>query len=53
MTPAMKGLIAARAPLDRMQDMAKANGWISLRSLALQAAANGLTTLEEVNRVAS
>ncbi|MDO9236958.1 MAG: GspE/PulE family protein [Aquabacterium sp.] len=53
MTPAMKGLIAARAPLDQLQAQAQTVGWTALRALALNAAAQGLTTLEEVNRVAS
>lgn len=53
MTPAMKGLIAARAPLLQLQDEAQKTGWIALRTLALNAASSGLTTIEEVNRVAS
>jgi general secretion pathway protein E len=53
MTPAMKGLIASRAPLDQLQNEAHKTGWVGLRALALNAAAQGLTTLEEVNRVAS
>jgi len=53
MTPTMKGLIAARAPLDQIQAHAESMGWVSLRTLALRAAAQGWTTLEEVNRVAS
>lgn len=53
MNPTMKGLIAARAPLDQIQAHAESTGWISLRELALQAAARGLTTLEEVDRVAA
>ncbi len=53
MTPTMKGLIAARAPLDQLQVEAQKNGWVGLRGLALNAAALGKTTIEEVNRVAS
>ncbi len=53
LTNVMKGLIAARAPLDQIQRHALAEGWQSLRSLALRAAAAGLTTMEEVDRVAS
>jgi general secretion pathway protein E len=53
MTPIMKGLIAARAPLVELQQEAQKSGWISLRTLALNAAARGLTTMEEVDRVAS
>lgn len=53
LTTVMKGLIAARAPLDQIQRHALAEGWQSLRALALQTAAAGLTTMEEVDRVAS
>jgi general secretion pathway protein E len=53
MTTTMKGLIAARAPIDQLQANAQQQGWRSLRALALQAASRGLTTLEEVDRVAS
>lgn len=53
MTPAMKSLIAIRAPLTEIQALAEQQGWRSLRALALSHAAAGLTTIEEVNRVAS
>lgn len=53
MTPSMKSLIAARAPLVQLQAEAQRTGWVALRTLALRAAAQGLTTIEEVNRVAS
>jgi general secretion pathway protein E len=53
MTTSMKSLIAARAPLDQLQAQAQQTGWVSLRALALRSAAQGLTTIEEVNRVAS
>lgn len=53
LTPPLKGLIASRAPFDQLEREAHAHGWRSLRTLALQAAAKGMTTLEEVNRVAS
>jgi general secretion pathway protein E len=53
MTPSMKSLLAARAPLLTMQEEAVRNGWVSLRAMALRSAAMGMTTLEEVNRVAS
>lgn len=52
-TPAIKALIASRAPQLALQDEAVKSGWISLRALAINAAARGLTTMEEVNRVAS
>jgi general secretion pathway protein E len=53
MTPSMKGLIAARAPLVQLQAEAQGTGWVALRTLALRAAAQAMTTIEEVNRVAS
>jgi general secretion pathway protein E len=53
MTTTMKGLVAARAPIDQLQAQAQRQGWRSLRALALQSASQGLTTLEEVDRVAS
>lgn len=53
LTPTMKGMLASRTPIDQMQHHASQHGWRSLRTLALQAAASGLTTLDEVNRVAS
>lgn len=53
MTTAMKSLLATRAPLLQLQQEAQRAGWVALRTLALNAAGQGLTTLEEVNRVAS
>lgn len=53
MTPAIKSLLAARAPLDQVQAQAMKAGWVSLRTLALVSAARGMTTMEEVNRVAA
>lgn len=53
MTPSIKGLLASRAPLQELQNEARHSGWTSLRTLAIRAAASGLTTMEEVNRVAS
>lgn len=53
LTPSLKALIAARAPITRIQDEARAEGWISLRSLAIVAALQGHTTIEEVDRVAA
>jgi general secretion pathway protein E len=52
LTPAVKALLAARAPLAQIQAEAERNGWRSLRALALAAAVDGHTTLEEVDRVA-
>lgn len=52
LTPTIKSMIANRAPLDQLQNEAQRNGWRHLRSLALETAARGLTTMEEVDRVA-
>jgi general secretion pathway protein E len=52
-TPTMRGLLAAKAPLLDLQSEASKAGWVNLRTLALRAAAAGLTTIDEVNRVAS
>ena len=52
LTPALKALVAARAPQVQIQGEAERHGWRSLRSLALEAALQGHTTLEEVDRVA-
>jgi general secretion pathway protein E len=53
MTPEMKSLLARRASLIELQDEALKSGWVALRTLALTAASQGQTTMEEVNRVAS
>jgi general secretion pathway protein E len=52
LTPAMKALVARRASQAEIQAEAERGGWRSLRQQALDAAARGLTTLEEVDRVA-
>jgi general secretion pathway protein E len=52
LTPALKALVAARAPQAQIQAEAERGGWRSLRALALDAALQGQTTLEEVDRVA-
>jgi general secretion pathway protein E len=52
LTPAVKALVAARAPLAQIQSEAERSGWRSLRSLAIEAAVEGRTTPEEVERVA-
>jgi general secretion pathway protein E len=52
LTPALKALVAARAPQADIQAEAERGGWRSLRSLALDAALRGDTTLDEVDRVA-
>jgi len=53
LTPALKALFAARAPQAQIQAEAERSGWRSLRDLALGAALQGRTTLEEVERVAA
>jgi len=52
LTAELRSLIARRASPSEVQAAAAATGWRSLRAQALQAAADGLTTLEEVERVA-
>ncbi|QTN25663.1 type II/IV secretion system protein [Rhizobacter sp. AJA081-3] len=52
LTPALKALVAARAPQAQIQAEAERTGWQPLRQLALDAALRGQTTLEEVDRVA-
>ena len=53
MTPALKAAMARRAPQDEIQAQAERGGWRSLREQALEAALQGLTTMEEVERVAA
>jgi general secretion pathway protein E len=50
---ALKGLVSTRAPQAQIQAEAERAGWRSLRSLAIDAALQGHTTLEEVERVAA
>ena len=52
LTPALKSLVASRAPQMDIQAAAAKTGWCSLQSQAFEAAARGMTTLEEVERVA-
>ena len=52
LTPELKALIARRAPVLEIQDVARRHGWQPLRALALAAAMAGHTSLEEVDRVA-
>jgi general secretion pathway protein E len=52
-TPALKGMIAARAPQVEIQAEAQRSGWRGLRDLVLDAVVQGHTTLEEADRVAS
>jgi general secretion pathway protein E len=53
MTPALKAMIARRAPHAEIQAEAALSGWRSLREQALQAVGAGATTMEEVDRVAA
>ena len=52
LTPVLKGMLAQRVSPTEMQSEAALTGWRSLREQALTAAARGMTTLEEVDRVA-
>jgi len=49
----LKALVSARAPQAQIQAEAERVGWRSLRALAMDAALQGHTTLEEVDRVAA
>ncbi|MBI3346940.1 MAG: type II/IV secretion system protein [Burkholderiales bacterium] len=53
LTPTLKSLVSARAPLAEIQAEAERSGWRSLRTLAIEIALQGLTTPEEVDRVAA
>lgn len=53
MTPALRELIARRAPHREIQAEAERSGWRSLRAQAIGMVASGLTTLDEVDRVAA
>jgi general secretion pathway protein E len=53
LNPALKALVSARAPQAQIQAEAEHSGWRSLRALAIDAALQGHTTLEEVDRVAA
>ena len=52
MTPALKTLIARRATQAEILTEAAHSGWRSLRDQAVAVAACGLTTMDEVDRVA-
>lgn len=49
----MRALISQRAPLRTIRAAARQLGMHSLRDTALDLVADGLTTLEEINRVTS
>jgi general secretion pathway protein E len=53
LTPEIKALMSRRAPLAEIQAEAARHGWRGLREQALEAVAQGLTTLDEVDRVAA
>jgi len=53
LTPALKSLMAARAPHAQIQAEAARCGWRPLRDTVLEAVLDGVTTLEEADRVAS
>lgn len=50
---ALKEALLARAPLRQLRDVARQQGFIPLQQVALSAASQGLTTLQEVKRVIS
>lgn len=52
LTPDIRELVARRAPLQEMQHAAARSGWRSIRSQAEAALLGGITTEEEVDRVA-
>ncbi|MFS2222964.1 GspE/PulE family protein [Pantoea sp. B65] len=50
---AMKEALLARAPLRQLREVAIAEGFLPLQQIAITAASNGLTSLQEVKRVIS
>ena len=51
LTDTLRDLLAEQAPLSRIKQAARENGYHSLREAAVAAALAGETTLEEINRV--
>jgi len=51
LTDTLRDLLAEKAPLARIKQAARENGYHSLREAAVTAALAGQTTLEEINRV--
>ncbi|MEP7294941.1 MAG: GspE/PulE family protein [Burkholderiales bacterium] len=51
MTDALRDQLVQRAPLSLIRQVARADGFTSLRDAAVALACNGETTLEEINRV--
>ncbi|MCS3408345.1 GspE/PulE family protein [Serratia sp. AKBS12] len=50
---AMKEALLARAPLRQLRECAQQEGFVCLQQIAVNAASNGFTTLQEVKRVIS
>jgi len=44
-------MIVAREPIRKLKEAAKRSGMRTIREAALEAVGNGLTTLQEINRV--
>ena len=47
----LREMIVAREPIRKLKEAAKNSGMRTIREAALEAVANGLTTLQEINRV--
>jgi general secretion pathway protein E len=47
----LREMIVAREPIRKLKEAAKRSGMRTMREAALEAAANGQTTLQEINRV--
>jgi len=47
----LREMIVAREPIRKLKEAAKRSGMRTMREAALEAAGNGLTTLQEINRV--
>ncbi len=47
----LREMIVAREPIRKLKDAAKRSGMRTIREAALEAAGNGATTLQEINRV--
>ena len=47
----LREMIVAREPIRKLKEAAKRSGMRTIREAALEAAGNGVTTLQEINRV--
>ena len=47
----LREMIVAREPIRKLKEAAKRSGMRTMREAALEAVSNGLTTLQEINRV--